>query len=290
MKTAAQREKHVRSFARDLNAWCKNPRLDQRKKLLADIEKWIRSGKPRAAAVAAGILRQLGNWYAQHGMFDVLNGRVESWAHLDRVLQYNWWDTRIDPGGTHVLDAAHTLAHALVFGEERMAAWLAARMIRSIDDKAFGSWDLSPFAVFMLELWHRYAGTPRPELDRQGIARIGVYRSVLDTWNDGQGFVTALLNACDYHLDEAVYSDANKEFLTSPYDLFPVDILAIAAVRAKQGLPMPELDHPLMQTPLAKLPPNNTRPRMPPDPLLEAVIEKARKQGFLPADGDVFTP
>lgn len=96
--------------------------------------------------------------------------------------------------------------------------------------------------------------------------------------------------ACDYHLAQSVDAQEHRQFVWAPYDLFPVDILAIARVREKQGLPMPEVDHPLMQTPLAKPPPNDVRPHMPPDPLLDAVIEKARKQGFLPAEGDVFAP
>jgi hypothetical protein len=128
------------------------------------------------------------------------------------------------------------------------------------------------------------------DIERPGVASLGVYRAIFDSWHEPVDFASALLDACDYHLDHATYSDADKEFLTAPYDLFPVDIVAIARVREKQGLPMPELDHPLMKTPLAKPPPNDVRPRMPPDPLLDAVIAKARKEGFLPAEGDVFAP
>jgi len=292
MKSTAQQTKLLRRSVREIRSWCKDPRTgDDLQRFREGLQKQLRSNHPRAAVVAVGQLRAIANWHSYHGSRRVLDGDAQGWADLDIVLHYEWWDARIEASNTLLAWAATTLAHALVFGEERMAGWLAARMIRGLEDKTFGSWENHPFAVFTLELWHRFSGAPRPDLDRPGIARLGVYRAILDTWQDGTGLVTALMNACDYHLDQTVYSDeVYKEFDRVPYELFPVDILAIAAVRAKQGLPMPELDHPLMQTPLAKPPPNDIRPRMPPDPLLDAVIEKARKQGFLPADGDVFAP
>ena len=63
--------------------------------------------------------------------------------------------------------------------------------------------------------------------------------------------------------------------LGTMYNLFPLEILAIQRIRREQGLPTPEIDHPLMQTPLAH--PPEVMPHVE-DELLNQVIAKVRKE------------
>lgn len=66
-------------------------------------------------------------------------------------------------------------------------------------------------------------------------------------------------------------------FSWTPYNIFPVEIHAIRRVREDQGLPMPTIDHPLMQTMLAHPP-----ARMPEvhDEVLDQIIRRAREEGI----------
>jgi hypothetical protein len=274
----------MNSLVRDLRGWCTRPTNDWREDGYKTIQKFMKSNQPRAAAVAGGTLFSLSAWYAQNGALAVLNGDVAGWANLDRVLHYRWWNARIDTGGTLVSNAALTLAHAITFEEWSKAAWLAERMLASIDDLAFLTWECSSFGVFLLKLWARHQGRADLNLDRPKVAKLGVYQRVFDAWSDDAQLAGAVADMCDYHLKESFHSEGFPQFTDPPYDLFPVDYLALSIVRRELGLATPRPDHPLLATPLAAPPPPESRPRMGEDPLLEMVLKKARDTGFLPPD------
>lgn len=72
--------------------------------------------------------------------------------------------------------------------------------------------------------------------------------------------------------------DAKKEFDNPDYQLFPYEILAFLRLREWMGLANPtEFDHPLMQQPLAFLPPTVPLPD-PATPLLDQVIARYRQE------------
>jgi len=255
----------------------------------------LTSDEPRAAKVLAGRIQRLAGWNGYVGAWRVVEGDATGWEHIERGRQYLAWRLRIG-GEISIEPWNQCFAHAVEAGDNVLAGCLAAAMPKGharwrenprpegIVDGWILGWDRSHFAPFILYLWAMATTTSPPTLDGP-IAGLGPYRAILESWHDEERLATAVVNACDYHLEHATYSAADKEFLDPPYSLFPVDILAIARVREHLGLPMPEIDHPLMQTPLAKPPPPDKRPVLPPDPLLDAVIAKARAQGFLPPEG-----
>ena len=161
-----------------------------------------------------------------------------------------------------------------------MAAWLAERMVRSLEDGAFACWHSATFGVFLLKLWALHRGIPDINVTRPGVSALGVYQRVLDAWSNQAELRSALGEVCDYHLEQSWTARGYPPFVHTPYQMFPVDILAIARVRRDLGLVMPAVEHPLLSTPLATLPPSEQCPRMPrPDPLLEKVIQKAKDTG-----------
>ena len=83
------------------------------------------------------------------------------------------------------------------------------------------------------------------------------------------------------HLEQTLEKAPYPEFFNIPFMLFPADILVIGAVRRKLGLSMPEVQHPLLDTPLAKVPASGERPRMGSDPLYEEVLSRAKKDGLI---------
>jgi len=290
MKTEAQRAKKVKNLIRYVETWFTPNMIELYKTREHDpkrgIQKWLRSGSPRAAVVAAGDLWALTGWYAQTGVRAILAGDVQGWADLEKVLTYHWWNIRIAGYGS-IYDASAAAAHAVIFGEERMAEWMIQKMVRASYDKSLhNSWYAYSFPPFLIQLWAVRKGIAAPELGPIENAGPGVYRRVLEAWNDPVALAPALFHACDYHLEQTIdRGDSTKEFHFPPYNILPVDILAIIRVRDLLGLPTPEMDHPLMQTPVAKPPPIDELPKHPQDALLEAVIAKARQQGFLPPPG-----
>ena len=273
--------RQMKKLEKDLRRWCADPTTDWRDKLDKSLHKEFASTRPRAAAVAAGQLDTLAHWHAQHGALAILEGRVEGWASIDRTLHYRWWVLRIQRDTTQVGDVALLLAHALAFEEDSMAEWVAEMFIRSLDTAAPYVWTGVRFGAFLLKLWSMHRGLPEIKVTRPDVTTLGVYQRVLDAWSNPVELRAALSAACDHHLSQS-WSGNWVEFGDSPYQMLPVDILAIARVRRDLGLEMPTVEHPLLSTPLATLPPREQRPRMPqPDPLLEKVIQKAKDTGFL---------
>ena len=223
------------------------------------------------------------NWYGQHGSRAGLDGEKDGWARIDQAFHYLWLNAQVVDRNMRASLAACVLATALVFDEDTMAEPLAARLVRSLDDRNvyFGCIQ-SAFAPFMMKLWGLFRGL---EIDvaRPKVEPLGVYQGILDAWRDDAALVGAVSAACDYHLAHTrERSDLDPEFLVgSPYYLFPADILVIGAVRRKLGLSMPEVSHPLLDTPLAKVPPPGERPRMGADPLFDEVLARAKKDGLI---------
>src|SRR5262249_18756858 len=157
--------------------------------------------------------------------------------------------------------------------EDAMAESLAARLIRSMDDqKLFQVWEESAFAVFMVKLWGLYRGRDI-DVTRPKIAALRVYQAILDGWHDDAALAPAGSTACGYHLEQALEKPPSRDFFCFPLMLSPADILVIGAVRRTLGMSMPEVQPPLLDTPLAKVPPLGERPRMGPDPLFDEVLE-----------------
>ena len=274
--------RQMKKLEKDMREWCADPTTDRREHYFKTLGKQLASNHPRAATVAALQLNQLATWHAQHGVLAILEGRVEGWADIDRAFHYRWWDIRIDKDTTLVHGVALILAHAMAFEEDSMAEWVAELLIRSLDNAAPSLWSYASFGAFLLKLWAMHRGLSDINVARPKVAALGVYQRVLDTWSNPAELRAALGGACDYHLSQSWSGKGAPEFAHSPYQMFPVDILAIARVRRDLGLEMPTVDHPLLSTPLATPPPREKRPRMPqPDPLLEKVIQKAKDTGFL---------
>lgn len=247
------------------------------------LEKNLRGQGSAAAARAAMSLHLLSNWHAMHGSLAILNDDITGWAELDRVLHYRWWKIRITTSMTLVQGASRCVAHAIAFHEFHMADWLATRLVTSLDDLAFQTWEVSRFGVFLLRLWAMYT---RREivLERPKIAELGIYQRVFDGWSDDDALRVAIREMCDYHLEQSFDSHGYPEFTETPYELFPIDVLALEVIRKQMGLSTPRPDHPLLATPLANPPPRERRPRMGPDPLLQRVIAKAKEAGLLPPE------
>lgn len=106
-----------------------------------------------------------------------------------------------------------------------------------------------------------------------------LFNALIEHWrtDDLAAIEHLLLAACDRHTHQARQDNAKGEFFdfaggSGNSFYVPFEILSVLRLRQTLGLPNPELDHPLINTPLGKLP----EPSEPyTDELLEGVIARA---------------
>ena len=230
--------------------------------------------------ISAKELIYISNWKMIQAAVDILEGAADGWTKARQSFCYYAWYLRI-LGGLQDLgrfnsfladEISFWMAYAIATREDSFADWLGRRMVESCQhrDTNFVWWEKRRLAPFVGELYARWRKKP---LDFAPDVALGVYGKVLDAWDSPKDFAKALLDACDFHVQQARGEDG--EFCHMPYDLAPFEILAVQRVRRDLGLPTPEIDHPLLQTPLAR------PPEQPPefhDELLDKIIAKARAE------------
>jgi hypothetical protein len=105
-----------------------------------------------------------------------------------------------------------------------------------------------------------------------------IYDAILEKWRtQDQSLDPLVLAACDRHTHQARYSN-NRESFELSYDntwYVPFEVLTIFRLRESLGLSVPALDHPLLNTPLGKLPPLS-EPYM--DETLRSVLARVAQQ------------
>ncbi len=167
--------------------------------------------------------------------------------------------------------------HAILFlalNQAERVEYMFPRLEPSHPSKRFQypgeEWVLQyPLEFYCRCLWAYYNHDSPDEAD---IVQCGVYSAIFDHWESPDELAAAIYSACDYHLartgDPKGYDI--YEFNLSQWQLLPIEILALRSVREKLGLPMPEVDHPLLNTPLVK-----NLPRVFPE-VHEELLEKVK--------------
>src|SRR6266511_2518316 len=121
-------------------------------------------------------------------------------------------------------------------------------------DGFFRDWQYTPFHPFIARLYALWRGC---EIDTEEgpLRNLGIYQALLDGWNDDEQYAAALLRACDYHCTRRFSKeDEDTEFWHAPFQVFPAEILAVQRVRREQVGSAPMVSHPLLDTPLGRVP------------------------------------
>jgi hypothetical protein len=125
-------------------------------------------------------------------------------------------------------------------------------LLRGEPESSFA--DGEHLALFVRELLALHAGE-RPTLT----PRLGPYHEVLMHWHgEPRVFAQHLADVLDQHLDAVRTGGA---FDDPPLRLYPVEALAVRAVREWLGMPMPKVDHPLLFTNLGTMTPARPWPQ-----------------------------
>jgi hypothetical protein len=237
--------------------------------LTKSVEKHLASPSLDSLLHVAIAFERLGSVEGIKGVVGIWQGEADGWEVLQTGFAYLSWNVRICIGlfrrgrlkagwsFTHLNFAARCLAHAIATKEDVFAEWCGRMLLHNFTtgEGLYNGWS-SPFEPFMLHLFARWKKLPPPH-SALPCPPLGVYQELLNAWDNEQGFAAAVIKACDYHGEHSVEGQtAHAEFVRIPHNVFPAEILAVKRVRDEVGLPWPTVDHPLLNTPLARVPPS----------------------------------
>jgi hypothetical protein len=260
----------------------------RRSELTESADKHLASPNLENLLRAAVSLDGLGTVEGIAGVVGICQGEADGWTVLQTSLACMSWNVRIYIGlfrhgrlkrGFDFTSpqnlAARCLAHAIATKEDVFADWCGRMMLDNFTtgEGPYDRW-LRPFEPFLVHLFARWKELPAPH-SALPCPPLGVYQELLDSWAASeQDFAAAVVKACDYHGERSVDGQiAHAEFVRIPHNVFPAEILAVKRVREEEGLPWPTVNHPLLNTPLAKLPPSLPRIRT---DLLDRVADAVR--------------
>lgn len=250
-------------------------------KQIREIGQKMGSSDPSQAVGLGSSLKYISVWEATSGALAVLNEDSGGWLQLAKAAVYYFWGCRIvlyfydvdtrspKPPRENYNKAALCFAQLLALGHKEEANWIGERLARGLLDGAFFNWlpnaQFSPFVICLYRLWHGES----PEEGFSPETNIDAYRQIIGSWSTGgDAFKNGLLSACDYHTQRIDYNKTDHEFYDEVYAAFPLEILAIQQIRKDLGMEIPQIEHPLMKTPLA-FPPD--APLFVSDELLESI-------------------
>jgi len=112
---------------------------------------------------------------------------------------------------------------------------------------------LTPFVLSVFAKWKNIATLPEefPFVIPDG------YQELLQNLTEGPDEIRpAIVKACNFHLSRSKeHTDSETyEFADPVYAIYPVEILMVFRIRQMLGLSNPEVDHPLLNSPLGQLP------------------------------------
>jgi hypothetical protein len=120
------------------------------------------------------------------------------------------------------------------------------------DGRYFGVSKLTPFVLSVFAKWKNIALPAEFSFDVPN-----PYQELVDDLTATAAKIgPAIAGACDFHLSRSKFptKDEVYEFAGRVKTIYPVEILYVFRIRQILGLSNPEVDHPLMNSPLGKLP------------------------------------
>ncbi|HMP58612.1 MAG TPA: hypothetical protein PKD86_04600 [Gemmatales bacterium] len=171
-----------------------------------------------------------------------------AWLRHSWVLREKCWDKESTATSMFDFLEPHTLCHAIATGDDvfahRFGRHLLAnfRLTKGGDRIFFYSFDFLPFAFKLYCTWIGEEITFRDDVANP----LGWYQQIFDAWHEPQQLRSALLDICDYHCQQALDQDVSAQFGYHPYNIFPVEIMALLRIRKELGLPTPDFEHKLI--------------------------------------------
>jgi hypothetical protein len=235
----------------------------KRDRRIDKVKKWLlESDDKKLMKDAAGVEKELdkliaeGRWkvsgvrlkiqamrLARLGMRDVLQGRDEGWLAIERKVYRSIYQCLANPFALEGFQIGTKLAYLLYVDERTLL-----RRFLDVAEKGGvrGLRDSTSVGNLMATLAARVLGQKAKKRP------IGIYEGLFDTWKKPKAFANAVEEACERHLQGMGLTEDIGEF--EDLQLVPIEIAAVRVLREKEGLEFPDVDHPLLRTPLAEIP------------------------------------
>ena len=217
------------------------------------------------------------NWDAQHGLSNLTRSDASGWQGIGLSLEYRWLYQQLNPEMTQLSESVLLLAHLWAIGDQARTDAQAQRL-----DQARGSsplWRFSRFGHFLLSLRGDLTSQPSPDTGVGSTAMGSMYATLHSASASVDDVLAPTLSAaCDYHLEQALTQQGYPEFALSPYDLLPIEMLLIDALRRRHGLELVHVAHPLLAASLLLEAPAHAVPAFDPD--IDKLLARARDAGI----------
>lgn len=268
------RDRRVNSLLRDFR--------ERDDDLMAENRAFFQKGYEKAlknrTVVGAGVwacLESLGQFYYDlRGCKRVAEGNfIDGWRDIERSTYYG--AMRLSILEPKLLQSYTGECAGRLLGHSVLLEWwdIAERMARIVVDNS-KAWPCALFQSFAVEMWRRL----RPDATMTGpSAPLGVYQKILDAWTDEAHLAEALLEAIEYHLQNTTMFEDSDNAFTDVWELAPLEIELIRKVRTAEGLSMPAIEHPLLDTPFAQIPGPPSRYRPEDDSLVQQALALTRE-------------
>lgn len=244
-------------------------------------------------------VQRLLTWYLTYYESKALDSGEYAIVDLTLATKHALWEVlfseplaRQNRGGSVLMDhAAFALALQFICGWKRRALAVGNALIEGLDTPLLDlritdrhdAGSLYPHFWFLMHLFRAANGHAPIDTTLYSYPEsMAPYDQVLADWRTTdltkvQQFVVQM---AEHHVQKTEDSDPDSvnEFDNPDHQLFPYEILAFLRLREWMGLSNPtEFDHPLMQQPLAFLPPTVPLPD-PATPLLDQVIARYQQE------------
>lgn len=217
-------------------------------------------------------LEILAVYHGKQGEVSVFSNDPSGWVDISRAIIYRYWalilrakifsktrflqNIRHSPNLTNQLSGAGCLLAGFIAADRQDLAEPVADIIEGMYSVKGA---VNPeylkgrrFEPFMLWLYSAYVGRNVISLGKD--MDLGVYQKLIDAWVDEQKLSSALVEVCQYHLDNSEDKGGrDPEFKSPPFDLLPLEMSAVFRVLKKSGFPLPVVASPLLSVGLAAL-------------------------------------
>ena len=147
------------------------------------------------------------------------------------------------------------LAKAFALGLVDEGEAIGRDSFMGLQDGRFYGLDTNRLTPFVVSVFARWKDIALPQEFPFAIPD-GYQELLLDLRADSDQLRPAIVKACDFHLSRSKEHTDDETFeFAHPVDaIYPVEILFVLRVRQLLGLDNPDVDHPLLNSPLGKLP------------------------------------
>lgn len=244
-------------------------------------------------------LDTLSRWYAAKGIIELFDGRPTNYLcdsfwfsfFYNRIMRHSFERAKGQKmrrfmgaalGLKHLQqprprigfnDQGLLLAKAFALGLVDEGEAIGRDSLIGLEDGRFYGLHANKLTPFVVSVFARWKNIALPPVEFPFAVQDG-YQELLQKLLEGPEEIrTAIAKASDFHLSRSKdHTDDETYEFAHPVDaIYPVEILFVFRVRQLLGLHNPEVDHPLLNSPLGKLPDTKCSLRAELTPLLERI-------------------